>query len=81
MRTTIDSAGRIVIPKALREQAGLRAGAEVEVELRDGRLEIEPAAVTMRVVEKGRRTVIEADAEMPTMTSEDVRAVLENVRR
>lgn len=32
MRTTIDAAGRVVIPKALRERAGLLAG-EVEVSL------------------------------------------------
>ena len=32
MITTIDSAGRIVIPKALRDQAGLTPGAEIRVE-------------------------------------------------
>lgn len=34
MRTTIDKAGRLVIPKALRDEVGLRAG-EVEL-VRDG---------------------------------------------
>lgn len=32
MRTTIDGAGRVVIPKALRERAGLTAG-EVDIEV------------------------------------------------
>jgi len=31
MRTTIDRAGRVVIPAAIRERAGLTAGAELEV--------------------------------------------------
>jgi AbrB family looped-hinge helix DNA binding protein len=81
MRTTIDAAGRVVIPKALRDEAGLGAGAEVEVELRDGRIEIEPATVPMRVVEKDGDVLIEADVEVPPLTDEDVRAVLERVRR
>ena len=31
MRTTIDKAGRVVIPAAMRERAGLSAGSELEV--------------------------------------------------
>lgn len=81
MRTTIDRAGRVVIPKAVRDQAGLEAGAEVEVEFRDGRIELEPATVPMRLVKRARRATIEAAAEMPTLTSADVRTVLEHVRR
>lgn len=32
MRTTIDSAGRVVVPKQVRDAAGLQAGCEVEIE-------------------------------------------------
>ena len=81
MRTTIDGAGRIVIPKALRDEAGLKAGTEVEVVLRDGRVEIEPATVPMRVVKRGDSVVIEADIELPTLTADDVRDVMDHVRR
>ena len=81
MRTTIDSAGRVVIPKAVREAAGLEAGAEVEVEFRDGRIELEPATVPMRLVKRTRGATIEAEADMPALTSADVRNVLEHVRR
>lgn len=81
MRTTIDNAGRVVIPKALRDDAGLEPGTELEIEFRDGRIEIEPATVTMRVVGRGVDAVIEAQREMPVLTAEDVRGVLERSRR
>ena len=81
MRTTIDSAGRVVIPKAVREAAGLEAGAEVEVEFRDGRIELEPTTIPMRLVKRTQGATIEADADMPALTSADVRNVLEHVRR
>ena len=81
MRTTIDRAGRVVIPKGIREQAGLHAGAELDVELRDGRVEIEPAGVAMRIVEKDGTVAIEAAVPMPRLTVEEVRETLERVRR
>jgi AbrB family looped-hinge helix DNA binding protein len=43
MRTTIDAAGRIVIPKSLREQAGLAPGVEVHVQLDGSGIHIEAA--------------------------------------
>jgi AbrB family looped-hinge helix DNA binding protein len=81
MRTTIDRAGRVVIPQALRAAAGLTPGTEVEIELRDGTIEIEPATVPMRVAGRGRRASIEAEADMPRLSSAEVRAALERVRR
>lgn len=82
MRTTIDGAGRVVIPKALRDAAGIAAGTELEIEVRDGRIEIEPAAVPMRVVAReDGRPVIEAATAQPSLSADEVRAVLESVRR
>ena len=81
MRTTIDSAGRIVIPKAVREAAGLEAGTEVDITFRDGRVEIEPAPRPMRLVQRDGGLVIEAEGEMPVLTADDVRDILERVRR
>lgn len=82
MRTTIDGAGRIVIPKAVRDEAGIRGGAEVDVEFRDGRIEIEPTTAEKQLVvaEEGG-AVIRAGVEMPPLTSDQVRDVLERVRR
>jgi len=81
MKTTIDHAGRLVIPKAVRDEAGLHAGAEVDVECRDGRVEIEAASVPRRLVEREGGVVIEAEGDVPPLTDDDVRNVLERTRR
>jgi AbrB family looped-hinge helix DNA binding protein len=44
MRTTIDKAGRLVIPRALRDHVGLAGGGEVELELDGAAIRIEPVA-------------------------------------
>lgn len=79
MRTTIDGAGRIVIPKRLRDRLALSGGEELEIEERDGRLEIHrPAdASPLVVTPSGLLT-------MPTGPGHDpdeVRALLEHSRR
>ena len=40
MQGTIDAAGRIVVPKPLREELGLAPGTELELDAVDGRLEV-----------------------------------------
>ena len=42
MRTTIDRAGRLVIPRAIRDRIGLADGGEVELELDGASVRIEP---------------------------------------
>jgi AbrB family looped-hinge helix DNA binding protein len=81
MRTTIDSAGRIVVPKVLRDELGLSAGSSVEISSRDGKLEIEPAATKMRLVKRGKGLVAATDEPLPELSAEDVRAVIESLRR
>ena len=46
MRTTIDKAGRLVIPRSLRNRIGLVDGGEVELELDGAAVRIEPVAGT-----------------------------------
>jgi len=57
MRSTIDGAGRVVIPKAIREAAGLKAGASLIIEYKDGKVEIEPRSPKARLVKKGHVVV------------------------
>ena len=40
MTATIDSAGRLVIPKALRDRAGLTPGTRVDYHFHDGNIAI-----------------------------------------
>ena len=42
MKTTIDKAGRLVIPRALRNRIGLAGGGEVEIEVDGAAIRIEP---------------------------------------
>ena len=56
MRTTIDKAGRLVIPKELRERVGLGPG-EVEVRVEGAALRIEPLASDRLIERNGRLTV------------------------
>jgi AbrB family looped-hinge helix DNA binding protein len=42
MRTTIDKAGRLVIPRSLRDRIGLGGGGEVELELDGAAVRIAP---------------------------------------
>jgi len=42
MRTTIDKAGRLVVPRPLRDRIGLAGGGEVELELDGAAIRIEP---------------------------------------
>jgi len=44
MRTTIDRAGRLVIPRLLRDRVGLSGGGEVELELDGAAIRIEPVS-------------------------------------
>jgi AbrB family looped-hinge helix DNA binding protein len=60
---TIDRAGRIVIPKRIREAAGLVPGEALSVRVRDGRVEIEAAHREVRIVKRGAVRVAEGAGE------------------
>ncbi|HEY3209775.1 MAG TPA: AbrB/MazE/SpoVT family DNA-binding domain-containing protein [Actinomycetota bacterium] len=77
----MDSAGRVVVPKALREALGLRGGQEIEITLRDGRIEIEPVSVQMRLVDRSGILVAKPEGAVPPLTETEVRDALERVRR
>lgn len=57
MKTTIDKAGRLVIPRSLREAAGLAAGCEVELVLDGAAIRVEPVAAEGLAEEDGRLVI------------------------
>ena len=81
MKATIDSAGRIVVPKPLRQALGLKAGQPLEIRAGDGRLEIEISPTPVRLKKRGKGVVAVPDTELPALTAEQVRDTLERVRR
>ena len=81
MRATIDSAGRIVVPKPLRDELGLQPGQVLELEVSDGRLQVEVAPVDIRLVRRRHGPVAVADQKLPTLTADIVRQTLERTRR
>ena len=81
MRANLDAAGRIVVPKALRQALGLRPGQPLEIRASDGRLEIEIAPTPMRLKKRGRGLVAVPEENLPPLTAEEVRATLERIRR
>jgi antitoxin component of MazEF toxin-antitoxin module len=57
MRTTIDAAGRLVIPRAVREQVGVYGAAEVDIELDGAAIRIEPVTAHGLAEEDGRLVI------------------------
>lgn len=82
MQTTIDAAGRIVVPKSLRDAMQLTPGQVVDIVFTDGRLEIDVPSTPARLVtnEHGHLVAI-TDQEIRPLTTDLVRDVLEQVRR
>jgi AbrB family looped-hinge helix DNA binding protein len=80
MRTTIDAAGRLVIPKEIRRQAGLEPGAPVEIRFKDGQIEIEPVLLPVKLVRKGRFLVAVPEIPVPPLTTELVESTLDELR-
>jgi AbrB family looped-hinge helix DNA binding protein len=81
MKTTIDRAGRIMVPKTLRDRVGLTGGQEIEITERDGRIEIEPACTPMSLQDDGDGLRAVPDRTLPPLTDEMVREVPERTRR
>jgi AbrB family looped-hinge helix DNA binding protein len=81
MTTAIDSAGRIIVPKALRDALGLTPGQALEITAANGRLEIAIAATSMTLKKRGKGLVAVPDVPVPPLTSEQVRDAIERTRR
>ncbi|MGH3458488.1 AbrB/MazE/SpoVT family DNA-binding domain-containing protein [Aeromicrobium sp.] len=81
MRITIDGAGRIVVPKAVRDAMGLEAGREIDMVFTDGRIEIEVAPARVKIEEHDGLPVAVPIDDLPPLTDEIVRDTIEATRR
>lgn len=70
MLVTIDKAGRVVIPAAIREKAGLAPGTHLEVLVDDLSIRLVPSAPGPKVVRSGKRLVVR-----PTVPRKDLPAI------
>lgn len=60
---------------------GLVPGMPLEIRIRDGVLEVEPVSTAMRLERRGAGLVAVTDEPLPPIDADDVRAVLESMRR
>ena len=80
METTIDKAGRVVVPKAVREAIRLRPGTRVRFRVADGRIEIEPVPLDVSLERRGSVVVAVPREGRPVLTAEEVDETTTNLR-
>ena len=77
----MDAAGRLVLSRSIREEAGFEPGMPLRVICRDGRVEIEPVPREVRVVRKGGLRVAVPVAVGDVLRSATVRETMASDRR
>jgi AbrB family looped-hinge helix DNA binding protein len=78
MHVSIDSAGRVVVPKQMRDALGFSPGAKLEIDIVNGHLELSAPHKPAKLV-RGPHGLSFATTGTP-ITDEDVRRTLEAVR-
>ena len=74
MKSHIDASGRLVIPKKLREAAGIAADTEIDITEKDGALLIKTVSPTMPVRERDGILTISAQWIGPDNVSQLIRS-------
>lgn len=77
MTTTIDKAGRVVIPAAVRERAGFQPGALLQLTVDETGIRLERVAEGPVVVKVGKRLVAKPRARGPAV---DIAALVDEER-
>lgn len=79
MKATIDSGGRILLPKALREALGLTPGSTVDISVYGGGVQVTPGGRTARLErDDDGRLVATSDT---VVTDDDLFALIDSGRR
>jgi AbrB family looped-hinge helix DNA binding protein len=80
MKTTIDKAGRVVIPAAVRERAGFAAGSALEIVEDELGIRLSRVAPGPRLVKVGHRLVARPTAPAADRPRIDIAALVEEER-
>jgi AbrB family looped-hinge helix DNA binding protein len=80
MVTTIDKAGRVVIPAAIRERAGFRPGTELQITVDEFGVRLEQRAPGPKLVKVGRRLVARPSVKSGDRPDIDLAALVEEER-
>lgn len=78
---TIDRVGRLVIPKEIREEAGIEPGVPLQITCREGQIILEPRRRPIRIEKRGRLQVAVAVEGGETLTRAAVRDAQKRARR
>lgn len=81
MTPTIDKAGRLVVPKAVREAVGLRPGTRVRFLVRHDRVEIAPVPRDVVLERRGSGVVAVPREERQVLTAGEVEETKSALRR
>lgn len=79
MEAKVDSVGRIVLPKPLRERLGLTAGSTVDVSLYGDGLHVAPVNRTARLERRADGRLIAASD--TAVTDDDIFDLIDSIRR
>ena len=78
MQTTMDRAGRVMVPKAFRQRHGLTEGARFDITDQGASIMITPQPASISIVQEEGRLVAVGGA---PVTDDTIRAILEDIRR
>ena len=81
MKTTIDHAGRVVIPKDIRRESGIKPGMPLEVRWENGAIAITPAPLPVTLERKGRLLVAVPSKDTPHLSVETVEHTRKSLRK
>ena len=81
MKTTIDNAGRLVIPKEIRREAGIKPGMPLDVRWERGAIAITPAPLPVKLERKGRLLVAVPAKDTSRLSTETVERTRKSLRK
>jgi AbrB family looped-hinge helix DNA binding protein len=72
MKTSIDRAGRLVIPKEILRKSGIKPGMSLEVRWEKGTIAINPSPLPVKLEGKGRLLVAVPTKDTPCLSADTV---------